>query len=396
MKVALVLFDWFPHGGLQRDCLRIGLGLMKQGVAVDVICMTWEGPVPEGITRVMPAISLPGNILIRNLFSSKVAKRKAFAQFVAQQKARENYDAVLGFNRVPGLDYYFAADTCFAWKATRERNYLYRLSSRSRQYLQFEESVFDEQSKAKILILSPGQKNEYLACYPASAARIIDIPPGIERNRMAGEDADDLRHSLRHEFGLADDQLLVLQVGSGFPIKGVDRSLAALASLPAELKKKTRMFIIGRDKPGRYEKMAQQLGIAAKVTFFKSRDDLPRFFQGADLLLHPSYKESAGMVILEAIVAGLPVLTTAACGYAFHVEQAKAGIVVADPFSQNALNENFRAMLDSDEKSQWKDAGIRYGKNADLYEMPETVASFIAEDIAVNNAARMQEESHVS
>ena len=60
MKVALVLFDWFPHGGLQRDCLRIGLGLMKQGVAVDVICMTWEGSVPEGITRVMPAISLPG------------------------------------------------------------------------------------------------------------------------------------------------------------------------------------------------------------------------------------------------------------------------------------------------------------------------------------------------
>lgn len=392
MKVALVLFDWFPHGGLQRDCLRIGLGLMRQGVAVEVICMSWEGPVAEGITRVIPAISSPDNVFIRNFFSSKVAKREAFAQFIVQHKSRENYDAVLGFNRVPGLDYYFAADTCFAWKATRERSWLYRLSSRCRQYLQFEESVFDEQSKTKILILSPGQKNEYLACYPASADRIIDIPPGIERDRMAGEDAGDLRHSLRHEFGLANDQLLVLQVGSGFPIKGVDRSLAALASLPAELKKKTRLFIIGRDKPGRYEKMAEKLGITANVTFFKSRDDLPRFFQGADLLLHPSYKESAGMVILEAIVAGLPVLTTAACGYAFHVEQANAGIVLADPFSQNALNEKFRAMLDSDEKSQWQDAGIRYGKTADLYDMPETVASFVVENIV----AKMQEESHVS
>jgi UDP-glucose:(heptosyl)LPS alpha-1,3-glucosyltransferase len=391
VKVALVLFDWFPHGGLQRDCLRIGLGLMKQGVAVEVICMSWEGAVPEGMTRVMPAISSQGK-----LFNSKVAKRKAFAQFILQHKSSENYDAVVGFNRVPGLDYYFAADTCFAWKATKERNCLYRLSPRSRQYLEFEKSIFDEQGKTKILILSPGQKNEYLACYPASADRIIDIPPGIERNRMAGEDASDLRHSLRYEFGLSDDQLLILQVGSGFPIKGVDRSLAALASLPLELKKKTRLFIIGRDKPGRYEKMADHLGIAANVTFFKSRDDLPRFFQGADLLLHPSYKESAGMVILEAIVAGLPVLTTAACGYAFHVEKSNTGIVLADPFSQNALNEKLLTMLDSDERSQWREAGIRYGKTADLYDMPETVASFVVEDIAINNAARVKEESHAS
>lgn len=387
MKVALVLFDWFPHGGLQRDCMRIALALVEQGAEVEVICMSWEGAVPEGIKPVISELSARNNVL-----KSKVANRKSFAQFVSEHASRENYDAVLGFNRLPGLDYYFAADTCFAWKATRERNWLYRLSPRSRQYLAFEQAVFDTQSKTRILMLSPGQKGEYLACYPASLQRITDIPPGIEKNRMAGEDADNLRGSLRQEFALADGQLLILQVGSGFPIKGVDRSLTALASLPQKLKSRTKLIVVGRDEANAYEKIADNLGVGSNVTFLKSRDDLPRFFQGADLLLHPSYKESAGMVILEAIVAGLPVLTTAACGYAFHVEKADAGKVLSEPFTQQQLNETLHTMLQSDEKPKWKDNGIHYGKTTDLYDMPESVASLIMADIA----ARKSEASHVS
>ena len=61
---------------------------------------------------------------------------------------------------------------------------------------------------------------------------------------------------------------------------------------------------------------------------------VPELLLAADLLIHPSLKESAGMVILEAIVAGLPVLTTSSCGYAFHVEQAQAGVVCPMPFQQ--------------------------------------------------------------
>jgi len=78
MKVALVLFNWFPHGGLQRDCLGIANSLIKRGLEVDVICMSWEGCVPEGINRVIPSFKV----------KNKVAARKAFAEFVLQIKSR--------------------------------------------------------------------------------------------------------------------------------------------------------------------------------------------------------------------------------------------------------------------------------------------------------------------
>ena len=365
MSVALVLFEWFEHGGLQRDCRRIAQCLIDKGMAVTVICMSRKGPSPEGIRWLVP--KLPDK--------SRVARRRIFASYVMTQK--KNFTLVVGCNRVPGLDIYFAADTCFAWKATRERPWYYRLAARSRQYLAFEKALFGPGSTARLLMLSPQQKEEYLACYPDAAGRMTDLPPGIARDRAAGPDAAALRSSLRTEYGLEDDELLVLQVGSGFSIKGLDRSLAAIAALPEPVRGRTRLFIIGRDDPDHYRTRAQALGIGDRVVFLAGRDDLPRYYQGADLLLHPSRKESAGMVILEAIVAGLPVLTTASCGYAFHVMAAQAGLVVPEPFSQQALNDALAAMLVSGQRMAWRDSGIAYGRTADLYSMHEHVADLI-------------------
>src|SRR5690606_4083853 len=119
----------------------------------------------------------------------------------------------------------------------------------------------------------------------------------------------------RQEFSLREDDLLLVQIGSGFKTKGVDRSLRAVAALPRELKKHTRLFIIGQDDPKPFQLQAKTLGISGQVEFLKGRSDVPRFLLGADLLIHPAYNENTGTVLLEALVSGLPVLVTDVCGY---------------------------------------------------------------------------------
>ncbi len=65
-----------------------------------------------------------------------------------------------------------------------------------------------------------------------------------------------------------------------------------------------------------------------QIDISPGRDDGPRFYLGADLFVHPVYiAETAGNVILEAVISGLPVLGTELCGYAFHVEKANAGVL---------------------------------------------------------------------
>ncbi len=88
----------------------------------------------------------------------------------------------------------------------------------------------------------------------------------------------------------------------------------------------------------------------------------------ADLLVHPARYDTTGTVILEAVVNGLPVITTAACGYARHVDFAGAGIVVREPFDFRLFVAALEQARDRSTSSAWSEAGAEYGKNPALYQ----------------------------
>ncbi len=366
MRLAFVLFSWFPHGGLQQDLVKVVKACQDRGVsAISIYCMEWNGEQLAGVATV----------IVPSSGWTATAKRKAFVRYISANVSGK-FDKVIGFNRMPGLDYYYAADLCFAAKARGERGPWYRLLPRPRQYLAFEEAVFGADAHTVALLLSPLQRAQYKQYYATPDARLCDLPPGIKREHCAGPDATELRRAFRQEHGIADDELLVLQVGSSFRTKGVKRSLLALAALSPTLKQRVRYFLVGRDDPKPWLQRAAAIGLEGRVEIFGALGGIPRFMQGADVLLHPSLAESAGMVLLEAVVAGLPVLTTAGCGYAFHVEQAQAGLVCPEPFSQDILNLALVSMLQAD-RSAWRANGIRYGQQHNLYDMPQTAANLI-------------------
>ncbi len=370
MKIAFVLFSYFPYGGLQRDFLNILNSCKHKAAQITVLTMSWQGTKPEGVEIIVyPA---------KGFFST--AQRKHFAQFVQEKVAAEECTTVIGFNKIPGLNYYYAADSCFKEKAINQRGFLYRLTARCRQYLEFEQAVFGSQSTTIAFLISPQQHSQFVKHYQSSDKRIIQLPPGINRDRKANHDSTKIRNEFRKEYSIKEDDILILQIGSGFSIKGVDRSLRAIASLPKSILQRTKYFLVGEDKAKPYLKLAKNLGIKNNLTTFPGQDDIPRFLQGADILLHPAYLESAGLILLEAIVAGLPVLTTASCGYAFHVEKAKSGLICSSPFKQDELNALLYAMLTSSKQEEWKNNGIEYGNSEDLYDMAERVAEYICEN----------------
>jgi len=376
MTLAFLIYSYFPYGGQQRDFLKVANACIARGHKVVAYTMKWQGEMPADMEVVLVDVKA----------WSRHALYQRFTTEVTAALQASPVDAVIGFNKMPGLDLYFAADPCFAERAQKQRGFYYRFTPRYRHFMAYEAAVFGTEAKTQVLLLSPLQRGQFEQHYPNSVQRFHDIPPGISLDRQLPKNANAIRASFRHQFRIEDHELAIVQIGSGFVVKGVDRSLRALASLPASMRHNIRYFVVGQDKSERFRRLAKRLGIADRCEFLGGRDDVPRFLLGADLMLHPAYSESAGYTLLEATIVGLPVLTTATCGYAFHIERAGAGLVSPSPFDQQRLNVQLLEMLTSPEREQWRTNGIVYGRTKDLYSMPETVASLI-EDLVRENAS---------
>lgn len=364
MNLAFCLFNYFPHGGLQRDFLRIANECLQRGHSVTVFTMQIDGEID-------PALKV-------NIIPTTAKQNHTRAkQFVKQLKPHlKNYDLTVGFNKIPGLDVYYAADTCYKAKSRQKNNFLYRLTPRYRHYVNYENAVFDKNATTEILLISEKQRPEFIKHYNTQTERFHLLPPGISRDRVASDNAMEIRKKTRDEFHIKTSEFLLLMVGSGFKTKGLDRILKGIAALPENIKKYSKLFVIGNDNSNLFIKLAKKLNILSQVHFLGGRDDVPQFFLAADILLHPAYNENTGTVLLEAVASGLPVLTTDVCGYAHYIEEANAGIVLTSPFKQDEFNHTLENMLLSSEEN-WRENGINFAKKADIYSMPERAVDVI-------------------
>ncbi len=373
MKLAFCLFNYFPFGGLQRDFLRIAEECVQRGHIVDVYTMQWEGEKnPRIAVKIIPAAGLQNH-----------TRRKNFVAGLQKELVQAQYDLVVGFNKMPGLDIYYAADTCYQAKAEKKPGWFYKFTPRHRQLVNYEKAVFAHDAKTEILLLAKKQQKEFIRFYATAPERFHLLPPGIAKNRIAPANAIDIRHATRKEFAIHEHEFLLLMVGSGFKTKGLARVLRGLAALPEHLKNCSQLMVIGKDNPKIFIRQAKRLGILNKVKFLGGREDVQQIMLAADLLVHPAYNENTGTVLLEAIVSGLPVLTTDVCGYAHYVHAANAGMVMASPFRQQQFNEILADMLLSPLRDQWHRNGSAFAKQADIYSLPQRAVDFIEAQSAI-------------
>ena len=365
MRVAFSIFKVFPYGGIARDLAKIVSACLARGHEVRIYTMAWDGePVAGAEPVLLPSRGLRSHV-----------RQRRFAAKVAEHRRTHPVDLLVGMNKMPDLDVYYAGDSCFEDKARTQRPWAYRLTPRYRHFADFERAVFAEDARTRILTIAPRQADVFRAVYGTPRYRFHDLPPGIERDRMAGN--AERAAMLRRELGVSKDGTLLLFVGSGFVKKGLGRVLKAVAALPGATCAKVRLVVVGTDRVRRFERLARRLGVAARVCFVGGRDDVPDLLRAAEAFTLPAKDEAAGMVILEAAIAGLPVLVTANCGYAPFIADADAGIVTPLPFEQKRFNADLLRLLTADERAVWARNGRELGKHDSLYSMAPRVVELL-------------------
>ncbi len=363
LRLAFCLFRYFPYGGLQRDMMAVANAATARGHQVVIYCSSWQGKRPT--TARVTELPVRG--------WSNPRRMDKFLRLVRRAWKQESPDLKLGFVKMPGLDLYFAADPCFAHKAFHERGLLYRLTPRCRRYLGWEKAVFGASGETKILQLSATEQARYIEHYGLARERFHLLPPGINPECRVAGNTREMRRACRRELGLPLEQPILLMVASSFRTKGLDRALGALALLQQP---NTMLLVAGADQPQPFVRLAQRLGVARQLRFLGGRDDVPRLLAAADVLVHPAYRENTGTVLLEAILAGLPVVTTDVCGYAHYVRQANMGCVLAAPYHDKALATALATLLHSP-RGQWQQRGRAFAAATDVFSMRSQAVDII-------------------
>lgn len=131
-------------------------------------------------------------------------------------------------------------------------------------------------------------------------------------------------------------------------MKGLAQLIHALAKIKREGSPPLKCLILGRDRKAPYIRLANQLGFSEDFVFAGSTDEPEKYYGAADLLVHPTFYDACSLTVLEALVTGLPVVTTASNGASGVIRQGEDGWVVDPMKDGNELKEAIKHFLNEE------------------------------------------------
>lgn len=361
MRICCAISALFMNGGLQRDCLNISDRLVERGHSVTILTTRQVGHVESSATIKVHAVRVLSN------------PGTEYALGRAVLAARRDFDCVVGFNKMAGLDIYYAGDPpYFASKLGWWRPF----SPRFMRQQNLESMIFAPGNAVQIIALSEQQAALYRGFWRTEESRVHVVGPTLDPKRRRPDLLTVDRNEIRDRFGLPREAVIALTIANRLKVKGLDRAVKALQPFPG-----VHWLIAGLRKNSEEETRLRGLiaksGMSERVTLLGIQEDIPAIVVVSDFMLHAARLENTGTVILEALANGLPVIASDACGYAKYVEASGAGLVVANRDDPEIWRQAIQKAGDPAVRAQWHQAALAYGASNPLTGGLETACDLI-------------------
>ncbi len=191
----------------------------------------------------------------------------------------------------------------------------------------------------RIVVATLAEQTQLRFLYKVNERKLEIIPPGVDTSHFYPIPSDEAKQYL----GLNPEDRMVLFVGRIEPLKGVSTLIEAMSCLKfKDQSGPVHLAIIGGEpdvtpeemstEMARLQKLSDDLAMDQTVVFLGKRgqDTLPYYYSAAEVLVMPSHYESFGMVALEAMACGTPVIASDVGGLGFLVKDGETGYTVPD------------------------------------------------------------------
>ncbi len=336
MNVALIIERLEPwRGGAETSTLQFANHLAREDCSVTVLTTSAMQSTPE--LTVVP---------IRASRAFRSARTLFFARRAAAYVQTHKFDVVHCITPCQAADVYQPRGGTIP--ETLERNAAIRqtkaqrgikrigqsLNVKYRMLAGMESRLLTRQPLPWVIAISDYVARQLQQHYQFDASRIVQVFNGVDPDTAGEAERRADRTQVRRQYGIAEDELLALCIAHNFKLKGVARLIEAMAQPAAQ---PFRALVVGRDNPLPYAELAARLGVSHRVMFTGATTRIGAFFHAADVLVHPTYYDPCSRVVLEALAAGLPAITTAYNGAAERIQEGVHGYVVASPEDVEAL-----------------------------------------------------------
>jgi UDP-glucose:(heptosyl)LPS alpha-1,3-glucosyltransferase len=351
MNVALIIErieTW--RGGAETSTAQFAEHLAADGVCVNVITTSYSPSTPS--LNIVP-IRVAGRL--------RALRTRQFIKKAGEYVRRNPFDIVHCITPCPAADIYQPRGGTMpemlqrnlALRSSPQRRCLKRIGQqinlKYRVVGGLERRLLSRRPAPWVIAISQYVADQLQRHYSFDPARVRLIFNGVDPDTTPPVERRAHRAQIRRQFGLGEDDLVLLCVAHNFKLKGVGPLIRALA-LQAEHEKpaanpgRTVALVVGRDNPSPFARLAAKLKVADRLLFTGPTPRVQAFFHAADILVHETYYDPCSRVVLEAMAAGLPVITTRHNGAAERIQDGQEGYVIESADDTEALADRIQRL----------------------------------------------------
>lgn len=370
MKVALIAESLDTRrGGAETSTLQFLQHLLAAGVDLHVVTGS-DLPDLHGLAvhRITPS-SL-----------SKSQQTRIFARRAKQILAEHPFDLVHAISPLAGADIYQPRGGTMGESIRRNvalrRGRVGRWIKRTAlqvnpkiRHLLATERLLMREGGPMIVAISDYVVRQLEQHYGVAPSRIRKIYNGVDLDEADVAERRRHRAVIREKFGIADDDLLIIEIAHNFKLKGLAtwlRGMAKLRSVEDSGGPRVRSLVIGRGSRGEWHRQAQRLGLGDVLTFVGATDQVAAFRHAADVLVHPTHYDPCSRVVLEALSGGLPTISTMWDGASEMIEHGVNGYVLQDANDAGGLAHLVRQLADPAVRKRMSEAAAKVGERISM------------------------------